>query len=259
MTIIYSILFFLIGLALGSFLNVVILRMDELKTIVSDRSHCPSCKKTLAWYDLIPFLSFLMLKAKCRYCSARISWQYPLVELGTALLFVILYLNFGLSWGLLYYLVVFLFLIVIFVYDIKTQTVPEIFAWIALLAAITGGWHFGEFSFLSGVIGAVIAGGFLAVLVYFSKEKWMGAGDIKIGLILGFLIGYPNVFIALFGAFVFGSIVGIILIFAKNKTITRQSLKISVPFTPFLIAGILFALVIGAEVFRWYTHLFIAY
>jgi leader peptidase (prepilin peptidase)/N-methyltransferase len=257
MTIAQSILFFLIGLAIGSFLNVVIFRIDELSTIIKDRSRCPKCKKTLAWYDLIPFLSFVLLRARCRYCNEKISWQYPLVEVSTGILFLLLFLTFGLSWGLIFYLIVFSLLIVVFVYDIKTQMVPEIFVWIALALASLGGWYFGEFTFLSAIIGSLIAGGFLGFLVYFSKEQWMGAGDVKIGVILGLLTGYPNVLVALFAAFVFGSIVGIILILSKQKTIDRQSLKLTIPFAPFLILGILFSMVWGSEVINWYLNLFL--
>ncbi len=255
---VYLIIFFLLGLAIGSFLNVIILRIDELSTVLYDRSHCPKCKKILAWYDLIPFLSFVLLRARCRYCGGKISWQYPLVEIGTGLLFLVLFLVFGLTWGLAFYLIVFSLLIVVFVYDIETQTVPEIFVWIALILSLVLGWYFGEFTFFSAIIGAVLAGGFLGALVYFSKERWMGAGDIKIGVIMGLLVGYPNVLVALFSAFVFGSIVGIAMILLRNKSIDRKSLKMALPFAPFLIMGILFAMIYGFEVIKWYSNLFIS-
>lgn len=259
MTVIYSIIFLLLGLTIGSFLNVVILRIDQLSTIIYDRSRCPQCKKTIAWYDLIPFLSFVLLRAKCRNCGKNISWQYPLVEIGTGLLFLVLFLAFGLSWALLFYLVLFSLLIVIFVHDILTQTIPEIIVWIALVLALALGWHMGEFTFMSAIIGAIISGGFLGALVFFSKEKWMGAGDIKIGIILGLLTGYPNVLVALFSSFVFGSIAGIAIILFQKKTIDRQSLKMALPFAPFLIMGMLFTLLYGSTVIEWYTNLFIAF
>ena len=244
---------------MGSFLNVIVLRIDELTTVLYDRSHCPKCKKILAWYDLIPFLSFMLLRAKCRYCGVKISWQYPLVEIGTGLLYLILFLTFGLSWGLAFYLIVFSLLVVIFVHDINTQTVPEVFVWIALVLSLVAGWYFGEVTFFSSIIGAILAGGFLGALVYFSKEKWMGAGDIKIGIIMGLLAGYPNVLVALFSAFVFGSIAGIIIILLQKKTIDRKSLKMALPFAPFLILGILFALTYGSAVINWYSTLFISF
>lgn len=255
---IYGILIFIIGLALGSFLNVVILRLDELATIVYDRSHCPKCKKILAWYDLVPFLSFVLLRAKCRYCNESISWQYPLVEVGTGLLYLVLFLFFGLSLSLLFYIIVFSLLLVVFVHDIRTQTTPEAFVWIILIISLLGGWYFGELTFLSSIVGGIIAGLFLGMLVFFSKEQWMGSGDVKIGAILGLLVGYPNVLVALFSSFVMGSVAGLLVIFLKYRTIDRKSLKIALPFAPFLILGILVALIYGLQIINWYTHLFIS-
>ena len=130
--VLYTLIFLVLGLIIGSFLNVVVFRIDDLKSILYDRSHCQSCKKILAWYDLIPFLSFFILRARCRNCGQPISIQYPLVEVGVGLLFVFLYLMFGLSWTLAYYLIIFSILTVIFVYDLRTQTVPEMFVWVTL-------------------------------------------------------------------------------------------------------------------------------
>lgn len=255
MTLSYAILFLVLGLAIGSFLNVVILRIDDLKSILSDRSHCPKCKEILKWYDLVPFLSFIMLKAKCRYCGEKISWQYPVVEISTGLLFLFLFLTLGLSWALIYYLVIFSILIVVFVYDIKTQTVPEVFVWIALILSFFGGWYFGGFQIVSMLLGGLVGGGFLALLVYISKEKWMGAGDIKIGLILGFLTGYPAVLFTLFIAFILGSIVGVIYILYKDKQINKQALKESLPFAPFLIFATIIGITYGNMIVSWYLSL----
>lgn len=254
MDIFYIIFLFILGLAIGSFLNVVIFRMDELRTILYDRSHCPSCKKILNWYDLIPFLSFVMLRAKCRYCGKGISYQYPTVELCIGLLFVFLFLFFGISWALVVYLIIFCILAVVFVYDLKTQTVPEIFVWIALVLSAAFGWYFGHFTFVEMILGGLVSGGFLAILVLVSREKWMGAGDIKIGLILGFLLGYPNALFAMFTAFVLGSVVGLLYVFLKNKSLKREYLKESLPFAPFLILAALIGLTYGTAIISWYTN-----
>lgn len=251
-----TILFLLFGLAVGSFLNVVICRIDDLKTILYTRSHCPNCKKILAWYDLIPFISFVMLRARCRYCGEKISWQYPIVEVGVGLLFAFIHYFFGLSLGAFFYITIFSILTVILVYDIKTQTVPEIFAWIALGLAIIGGWYFGGFTFWSMIIGGLIAGGFLGALVFFSKEKWMGAGDIKIGIILGLLTGYPNVLLAVFIAFLLGSVFGVGYIYFKNSKINRDLLRQSLPFAPFLIMATLITITFGNYLINWYLGSF---
>lgn len=247
----YAILFLVIGLIVGSFLNVVIFRMDDLKSIVYTRSRCPECKKEIPWYDLIPFLSFFILGARCRSCKGKISSQYPIVELGVGLLFAFLYLMFGLSWGLIFYLVVFSILTVIFVYDIKTQTVPEPFVWVALILTFLGGWYFGGFGIIGMLSGGLIAGGFIAALAMFSKEKWMGYGDIKIALILGLLTGYPSAIFGLFFAFILGSIIGLIMIYSKGK-----SLKTAIAFAPFIIFSALFTITYGQIIINWYLNIF---
>jgi len=250
-----SILVLLIGLAVGSFLNVVIFRMEDLKSLLYGRSHCTRCNKTLAWFDLIPLVSFALLRGRCRYCGKEISWQYPLVETGTGLLFLLIFLTVGLSWAMFFYLAVICLLIVISVYDIKTQTVPETLVWIALILSALGGWYFGGFGIARMLWGGLIAGGFLALLVLVSKEKWMGSGDIKIGLILGFLAGFPNAIFALFSAFVLGSIIGIIYILMSSKKIDDTTLKHSLPFAPFLSAGVVIGIVYGKVIVDWYLSL----
>ena len=237
----------LLGLTIGSFLNVIIFRIDDLRTVLYDRSHCPSCKTVLKWYDLVPFLSFVMLRAKCRYCGKPISWQYPIVEICVGLLFFILFLFFGLSWAFGFYALIFSILTVVLVYDVRTKTVPEIFVWVALIISAIFGWYIGGFTISQALIGALIGGGFLALLVFISKEKWMGMGDIKIGLILGFLVGYPQALFGLFTAFVLGSLYGLVLMYFK-----KTDLKSSVAFAPFVILATLLAVIYGTTVTNWY-------
>lgn len=243
----YSVLLFIIGLCIGSFLNVLVLRIDNLSTVWKGRSFCPHCKHTLSWRDLVPLFSFATLLGKCRYCKKTISWQYPAVELGVGIMFLLLFLKFGIGLALIYYLAIFSVMAVVFIYDLKTQMVPEVFVWIALGLSFLGGWYFGNFSFWEMILGGLIAGGLFALLVLVSKETWMGAGDIKIGLIMGFLLGYPVTIVGLFSSFVLGSIVGLIYMKVANKTI-RDSL----PFAPFIIASTLFAMIIGRGIITWY-------
>lgn len=251
MLLLYSILVFIIGLSVGSFLNVLVLRIDKLSTVWKGRSICPSCKHTLAWYDLVPLFSFATLLGKCRYCKKKISWQYPAVEFGVGLLFLLLLLKFGVGMALIYYLITFSVLTVVFIYDIETQLVPEVFVWIALALAFLGGSYFGNFSFLEMIYGGLIAGGLFALLVVVSKETWMGAGDIKIGLIMGFLLGYPVAVLGLFSSFVLGSIVGLIYMKVANKT-----MKDSLPFAPFIIASTLICMIVGQGIITWYWSAF---
>lgn len=221
--------------------------MDDLKSILAERSHCPSCRQKLKWIDLIPFLSFLMLRAKCRYCKAPISWQYPIVELVAGLMFAFLYSMIGLNLALAFFIVLFSILLVVLVYDARTQNTPEFFVWMALGLAFVGSWYFSAIGIGSMLLGGIVAGGFLALLVVFSKERWMGAGDIKLGFILGLVLGYPSAILGLFVAFLLGSIVGLLAIAFKLK-----SIKESLPFAPFLIIATFFTLFYGGLILNWY-------
>lgn len=241
------------GLIIGSFLNVIIYRFDELKTIVNTRSRCPHCQKQLAWYDLFPLFSFILLSGKCRYCKKEISIQYPLVELGTALIFVVLYWKFSFSLIFLALIVISTLLIIAFAYDILHLEIADwlvwfsVFVWIIYLA-------FGYFIFhnslsfiLNSLYGGLALGGFLGAIVVLSKEKWMGTGDISLGFLIGLMAGWPNVILTTLLSFIFGGVLGLILIGAKNKT-----LKDKVPFAPFLILSLWITLFFGSEIINWY-------
>jgi len=227
-------------------LNVVIFRLNDLKTIINDRSRCRRCNIVINWYDLIPILSFVFLRGRCRYCGDKISWQYPLIELCTAIVFTALYAVNGFSGALFYYLLIYVILIIVAGYDLLTQYVPEFFVWLALFLSLFG-WYFGGFSIQNAIIGALIGGGVLAILVFVSKEKWMGSGDIKIGLILGLITGFPIAIFGLFASFILGSVVGLIYVFTAKK-----SLKSSLPFAPFLISASFIAIIYGKQIVDWY-------
>ncbi|MFA7244436.1 MAG: prepilin peptidase [Patescibacteria group bacterium] len=248
---IYPIIAILVGLAIGSFLNVIIFRIDDLKSVLYTRSHCPHCKEVLRWYDLIPFLSYVILRGKCRYCKKTISIQYPIVEVGIALLFLVLYYIFGLGWQFAFYAILFSILTVVFVYDFKTELIPEEFVWTGLVIALLGSWYFGNFGLSNMLIGSLICGAIPLILVLVSREKWMGAGDIKLGFLVGAMVGYPRAMFLIFAAFVLGSIVGVIYLATKKK-----QMKDSLPFAPFLIASALIALIWGQYFIDWYFGYF---
>lgn len=250
-----GLIIFVAGLLIGSFLNVVIFRMNELETIIATRSHCPKCKKEIPWYDLIPFISFILLKTKCRFCGKSISWQYPLVELGTALMFLAIYLHFGNQLVTYFLLLITCFLIVIFVYDWKKYIIPDEIVWpaiiIALLFPCFMAFMKSESSvFLNSLIGAGIGGGFIGLIVLLTHGKGMGIGDIKLGFLIGLLAGFPGIILALFSAFTIGALVGLFLIlFGKKK------FKSMIPFGPFLIIGTYVAIFYGQQLINWYLHL----
>ena len=245
----FSILIFLFGLCVGSFLNVVISRLKTKESIISSRSHCPQCGVILKWFDLIPVLSFLIQKARCRYCEKKISWQYPIVEIITGLLFLLIF-NFQFSifnefsiyqfLNLIYYLVIVSFLIIIFVYDLKHYIIPDKIVYPAVLIAfifigvaeLVSRWRETSSAtpnLFSGLIAAFLAAGFFLSLVLVSKGKWMGLGDVKLAFLMGLILGWPNILLALYLAFFFGAIIGLILVIFGKKTIKSQ-----IPFGPFL-------------------------
>lgn len=231
---------FILGLCIGSFLNVVICRLKTNKSILFNRSYCPKCRAVLKWYDLIPVLSFLIQKKKCRYCHKEISWQYLLVELATGLLFVLTF-SFGFSlFNSIYYFIIISFLIIIFVYDLKHYIIPDRIIFPAIVITLI---YFLFFSFdllANYILAAFLAGGFFLSLVLVSRGKWMGLGDVKLAFLMGLIFGWPNILLALFLSFFSGSIIGLGLII-----VGRKGLKSQIPFGPFLAGSTIIALFYG--------------
>ncbi len=257
---------FIIGLTIGSFLNCVIYRLEKGESFLSGRSYCPNCRHILTWQDLMPVLSFLILKGKCRYCQKPISWQYPLVELGTGILFVLVFgiLNLGFVsdfgfrisdfFTLTYHLLITCSLIVIFVYDLKHYIIPDKIIYPAIIIAGIFNFQFSifnEFSILKfSILSASGAAAFFLLIVLISQGKWMGIGDIKLAFFMGLLLGFPNILVALFLSFFIGAIIGTALILFGKKT-----LKSEIPFGPFLVTGIFIAMFWGQMIIDWYLRL----
>ena len=244
-----DIIIFLIGLAIGSFLNVVICRLDQEKSPVRGRSFCPQCHRQIAWYDNIPILSFLLLGGRCRHCRESISLQYPLVELATAVIFILLYWRFGPGLPFLVTAVFSCFLLVIFTYDLKHYLILDrvavpamIFAFLANLYLGLGFWHL--------ILGAIIGGGFFAVQFFVSQGKWVGDGDIRLGALMGLMLGWKYLLVALFLAYLIGAGFGLILIFLNKKKMSS-----AIPFGPFLAGATFITLLYGDQILNWYLNL----
>lgn len=253
-------IFFLFGLIVGSFLNVVIARLRTLESILG-RSFCRHCRKKIRWYDNVPLLSFLVLGGKCRDCGERISWRYPAVEALTAILFAVAgWLFFSpfdaMSWiratevsGVI------AFAIVIAAYDARYKEIPMAVLWLGILwSGIIAMWKDALllFSHLSGVFDLALysgmAAGLGAFLLFFllaalSRERWMGLGDAYVAFWMGLVLGWPNILSALVWAFTLGALWGIMLIM-----LGKSSLKSQLPFAPFLLAGMLLILFLGKGV-----------
>jgi leader peptidase (prepilin peptidase)/N-methyltransferase len=248
-TILLPIIIFFFGAIIGSFLNVVILRHRSGRTL-GGRSACFSCGKRLSWYELVPIGSFLSQKGKCSGCSTKISWQYPLVEALTGFLFVFLYMHFAyllLSTPTLflvlfgYYAVIFSLIIVLTVYDLKHKILPDEINYTFILIAFIGMFFIkGDmlvvhiptmWQFLAGI---VIPAPFACIWLV-SKGKWMGLGDAKFMMGMGFLLGVASGVVAVLFAFWIGAIFGVLLIalsfITKHKGVSG---KTAIPFGPFL-------------------------
>jgi len=266
--IVYFFVFFL-GTCAGSFLNCVIYRLEKEKSFLTGRSFCPKCKHDLGFLDLIPILSFIFLAGRCRYCNKKISFQYPLIELITGILFLLTFhkilgsqdftvfniLNFC-------YLLIFIcFLIVIFVYDLKHYIIPDKVIYPAIIISIIYQiFHIFCFSshtlyfssLLNSFASAVLAAGFFLLIILISKGRWMGVGDVKLSFFMGMFLKSPAILVALFSAFLIGGIIGIILIIFKKK-----KLKDEIPFGPFLTTGTFISFFAGPQIIDFYFSLFL--
>ena len=260
----FLMLLFILGLTIGSFLNCVIYRLERNQSFVSGRSFCPSCNHVLNWQDLIPLLSFVFLKGKCRYCQKPISPQYPLVELLTGALFL---LNFWIlnpsfsAFDLLksvYYLIISSLLIIIFVFDLKYHLIPDQFVYSAIFVSciwyLVSSIFFGSYTkyeilnFIYSAIGSAL---FFLTIYFSTRKKGLGFGDVEIAFFMGLFLGFPNIIVALFLAFFSGALVGIVLMIFKKKT-----LKSELPFGPFLVTATLFSLFFGQPLIDFYSGLF---
>ncbi len=250
---IFGIIIFFTGLAVGSFLNVIVLRNPLRKgaqggTPWKGRSSCVSCEKTLAWYDLAPLVSFLYLKGRCRYCGAKISLQYPLVEIVTGGIFLLLFLKLSHSLADFFsWLILCSLFLLVAIFDILYKRIPVNL----LLIILCAGLFFVGLPFLSTKLfsfnffwqlpqeiptlffSGFINGAFILFLVVVTKERGMGMGDVPIAFLQGLLLGYPKGFVALFLSFIIGSVFGVSLI-----VLGKAGLKSQVPFAPFLIISL---------------------
>jgi prepilin signal peptidase PulO-like enzyme (type II secretory pathway) len=256
MNIIYTLLFFLLGLTIGSFLNCFIYRLDRKESPLRGRSFCPHCKHELRGNDLVPVLSFLFLKGRCRYCSKKISWQYPIVELFFGFLFVFLFhyklsvISFGNIIDFVYLVLIFCFFAIIFIYDLRHFLILDKIVYPAIL--LTFLYNLSDFQELiyNHLPSAFGITAFFLIIFLLSRGKWLGFGDVKLAFFLGLLLGFPQTIVAFFLSFFSGAIIGVILILFKKK-----KLKSEVPFAPFLIIGSFIAFFWGSEIIRWYLSL----
>ncbi len=230
------------GLIIGSFLNVVIYRLPRGESIVTGRSHCTNCGNVIAWYDLLPLVSYLLLGGRCRHCKTAISWRYPLVECLTAGLFLALYLHFGLRITLVKYLFLAALLVAVSFIDMEHFIIPNSLILAGAIYGVGVSFFVRDIGFQSALLGAVFCSVFL-LLVKMISRGGMGLGDIKLVIVTGLFLGWPQGFVGLLAGACLGGLLGIVLIVTGLK-----GRKDPVPFGPFIALGTIIALFWGREI-----------
>ena len=268
------IFFGFLGLVVGSFLNVLTLRVANGEPFLAPRSHCPHCRTLLAWFDNIPLFSFLVLRGRCRSCQTAISWQYPLVELATAIGFIVVaFLHRDLFFGIasllelgttpyslqltaysfaaiLRDLIAVAGMIALFVFDFRWMIVPDevslpLIIVIGFLNLAVGvAWS-------SLALGIIVGGGFFFALWALSRGQWVGSGDIRLGAFLGAMLGWPTTLLALYVSYLIGGGVATSLLLSGRKKMGRR-----LPMGAFLMVGGFAALAEKSVFEHWWSTLF---
>lgn len=257
--IIFTFLVFTFGLCIGSFINALTIRINNGQSIWG-RSQCPHCHKQISGQDNVPLLSFIFLRGHCRHCQIKISWQYPLVELISGILFALIFIKItglinleALSshqwWQIIRDWFVVATMVAIFICDFKWYlifdkiTLPAIAITLALNLILSVGIK-------SLLLGMLIGGIFFAAQFYLSRGRWIGGGDIRLGILIGAVFGWPTTLLVLFLGYFVGSIVSLVLLAVKNK-----SWKAEVPLGVFLSVAAIFCLFFGERIMSWYLGL----
>lgn len=243
-----------IGLIVGSFLTALQNRLDNIKSILYDRSRCPRCKHVLAFPDLFPVLSFVLLRGKCRYCGKRISPVYPVIELTSVALALFCYYFFGATWQSVVLFLSLSALLLASVSDIKSQ---EVDMWIFVIGtALALIWRLSFWFDISTLYDVLLGGASAAILPFclsaFSRERWMGYGDSFFAFWIGCLGGFPLSLVGIFLAFLIGSIFGIIILVVEKQ---KEAMKMKIPFGPFIAFGGPVALAYGSVILDNYLKL----
>ncbi len=245
------VLIFILGLIVGSFSNVCIYRIPRNESMIYPASHCPKCRSSIRPIDNIPLLSYILLKGKCHNCGSKISIQYPVVEFLTGIIYIFIFLIYGLTLQSLIYIILSSALIIIAFIDLNEQIVPDIISLPGIVIGLILSFFVPYISFINSVLGVVVGGGIILVIglvgsVIFKKEA-MGGGDVKLVAMIGAFLGWKYTIISLFLGFFLGALVGIFLILLKIK-----SKEDMVPFGPFIALGSFITLLWGEKILLWY-------
>lgn len=267
MIILATLVVFFFGTAMGSFLSVIIHRTHaNLPGIFFGNSMCPHCKHQLAFFDLIPVLSFLFLKGTCRYCHKKIARHYIGIELITGITLAALYLrfpflsfsgdpvlarfDFPILFEFLRAIFISLTLLSIFFYDLLYQEIPDVFSFVVMLLALIFNLVLGTPTIQEFILGSAAGAIFFQLQIYVSKGKWVGTGDVLVGTAMGLILGWQLLIVALFISYLCGALISTSLMIAK-----KANLKTKIPFAPFLVTGTILTMLFGNQLLQWYLGL----
>lgn len=241
----YYVIIFVLGLVIGSFLNVAIWRIPREESISFPPSHCPNCDNKIKTYDLIPVFSFIILRGKCRHCNEKISIEYPIIEIINGLAYVFLFYKFNDPLVFAQYAALFSTLLVISVIDFKTQLVDDkviIFGSIAMIIFEIINKGFSKI-LLNNIYGALTGAIVIGLIVYITHG--MGEGDIEIFALCGFVLGFKYTLLALWLSFILGGIIAMLLLLLKIK-----KRKDPIAFGPYIALSSMIVLLYGDNIFR---------
>ncbi len=246
----------LFGLCVGSFLNVVIARVPAGRSIAHPASACPQCGRPIAWYDNVPVLSYLVLRARCRACGTPISWRYPAVELVSAALFGLAYLRFGPSIQLVSALVLLSGLVAITGIDLDHQIIPDVLSLPGIALGLAASLAPGAIGWIDSLLGVLVGGGVFIVIIVGSTlvlgQPGMGIGDVKLGAMLGAFLGWKLALLSILLSVLVGGPLAATLLATG-----RKSRKDPVPFGPLLALGGVVSLFCGNALITWYVDQFL--
>jgi len=246
-----EVIFFFIGAILGSFLNAWIWRTHVGASMCRGRSACPQCKKALSWYENLPILSFVLQKGRCRECHASISLQYPLVELSVGLLFAFTaWFHGNDSLLILRDCFILFFLTFTFVYDVRYQEIWDRMTMYPATVLVVATVWFDWLSIPFMLIGVLVGMGFFFLQYLISRGRWIGGGDIQLGLFMGVILGWPLILLALFLAYIGGALFVLpFLLLGKKQMATK------VPFGAYLSIATVVTMFWGKGLVEWYIGL----
>jgi leader peptidase (prepilin peptidase)/N-methyltransferase len=236
----------LFGLVIGSFLNVVIARLPEGRSVWRPRSACPGCGTLIAWYDNIPLVSFALLRGRCRVCGMAISPRYPVVEGVTGVLFALAYLVFGLTQNFAVAAVFLASLVAITAIDLSHQIIPDVISVPGILVGAIANLITGRVAWIESLLGILVGGGLFFVIILASRGG-MGGGDMKLGAMLGAFLGWKLGLLAILLGVLSGGVLALVLLI-----LGRKGRKDAIPFGPFLALGGAVAMLWGEPLLGWY-------